>query len=135
MTSGAYNERRSQCEAAAKAIGVPSLRTATMEQVGALPAGKTQDRARHVVTENERVLKARDALREGKMDDFGRGAIGMVGWTLLSRAYQVADVGAVAPFEYAYLPMAALLGYLVFDEIRPAHRPDEVEQPAADSGI
>ena len=45
------------------------------------------------------------------------GAIGMVGWTLLSRAYQVADVGAVAPFEYAYLPMAAILGYLAFDEV------------------
>ncbi len=48
---------------------------------------------------------------------FVLGAIGMVGWTLLSRAYQVADVGAVAPFEYAYLPMAAALGYLVFDEV------------------
>ncbi|MDJ0780144.1 MAG: DMT family transporter [Gammaproteobacteria bacterium] len=45
------------------------------------------------------------------------GAIGMVGWTLLSRAYQVADVGAVAPFEYAYLPLAAALGYLAFDEV------------------
>ncbi|MEM7562119.1 MAG: DMT family transporter [Pseudomonadota bacterium] len=45
------------------------------------------------------------------------GAIGMAGWTLLSRAYQIADVGAVAPFEYAYLPMAALLGFLVFDEV------------------
>ena len=45
------------------------------------------------------------------------GAIGMVGWTLLSRAYQVADVGAVAPFEYAYLPMAAVLGFVAFDEV------------------
>jgi drug/metabolite transporter (DMT)-like permease len=45
------------------------------------------------------------------------GAIGMVAWTLLSRAYQIADVGAVAPFEYAYLPMAAVLGYIVFDEV------------------
>lgn len=45
------------------------------------------------------------------------GAIGMIGWTLLSRAYQIADVGAVAPFEYAYLPMAAALGYLAFDEV------------------
>jgi hypothetical protein len=39
------------------------------------------------------------------------GALGMVAWTLLSRAYQIADVGAVAPFEYAYLPLAAALGY------------------------
>ncbi len=45
------------------------------------------------------------------------GSIGMVGWTLLSRAYQIADVSAVAPFEYAYLPMAAMLGYFVFDEV------------------
>lgn len=45
------------------------------------------------------------------------GALGMVAWTLLSRAYQIADVGAVAPFEYAYLPMAALLGYVAFDEV------------------
>jgi drug/metabolite transporter (DMT)-like permease len=45
------------------------------------------------------------------------GALGMVGWTLLSRAYQIADVGAVAPFEYAYLPMAATLGYVAFDEV------------------
>ena len=48
---------------------------------------------------------------------FMLGAIGMVGWTLLSRAYQIADVSAVAPFEYAYLPMAAALGYLAFDEV------------------
>ena len=72
LTSGAYNERRDQCEAAAKAMGVPSLRRASMAQVDALDAGKTQDRARHVVTENERVLKAREALRHGQMDDFGR---------------------------------------------------------------
>jgi drug/metabolite transporter (DMT)-like permease len=45
------------------------------------------------------------------------GALGMVAWTLLSRAYQIADVGAVAPFEYAYLPMAAVLGYVAFDEV------------------
>ena len=48
---------------------------------------------------------------------FALGAIGMVGWTLLSRAYQIADVGAVAPFEYSYLPMAAALGYLFFAEV------------------
>ena len=45
------------------------------------------------------------------------GGLGMVAWTLLSRAYQIADIGAVAPFEYAYLPMAAVLGYVAFDEV------------------
>ncbi len=70
LTSGAYNERRSQCEAAAAELGVPSLRTATLDQIGTL-AGKTQARARHVVTENARVLQARDALKARDMAQFG----------------------------------------------------------------
>ncbi|MGB1155733.1 MAG: galactokinase [Alphaproteobacteria bacterium] len=70
LTDGAYNERRSQCEAAAAQLGVPSLRTATLEQVAKLE-GKTQARARHVVTENARVLAARDALKAGDIEGFG----------------------------------------------------------------
>jgi len=45
------------------------------------------------------------------------GAIGMAGYMLLSRAYQVADASAIAPFEYAYIPMAACLGYLAWGEV------------------
>lgn len=71
LTDGAYNERRAQCEAAASALGLPSLRTATMEQVEALPDPRMRARARHVVSENQRVLDARDALRAGDMDRFG----------------------------------------------------------------
>ncbi len=70
LTSGAYNERRTQCETAAAQLGVPSLRTATLDQVDAL-TGKTRARARHVVTENARVLKARNALTAGDLDGFG----------------------------------------------------------------
>lgn len=44
-------------------------------------------------------------------------ATGMIGYILLSRAYQVADASAVAPLEYAYIPMAAFMGYLVWNEI------------------
>jgi drug/metabolite transporter (DMT)-like permease len=43
--------------------------------------------------------------------------LGMVGYILLSRAYQVADAGLVAPFEYTYLPLAALLGYALWNEV------------------
>ncbi len=43
--------------------------------------------------------------------------LGMVGYMLLSRAYQVADAGLVAPFEYSYLPVAATLGYVFWDEV------------------
>jgi drug/metabolite transporter (DMT)-like permease len=45
------------------------------------------------------------------------GAVGMAGYMLLSRAYQVGDVGAVAPFEYVYLPIAAALGYFAWGEV------------------
>ncbi|WP_371224414.1 DMT family transporter [Roseovarius sp. 2305UL8-3] len=43
--------------------------------------------------------------------------VGMVGWVLLSRAYQVASASLVAPFDYTYLPLAALVAYLLFDEV------------------
>ena len=53
----AYAERRAACEAAARRIGVPSLRDATLDDVRDDPA------ARHVVTENARVHATADALR------------------------------------------------------------------------
>ncbi|GAB4299895.1 MAG: DMT family transporter [Roseovarius sp.] len=47
------------------------------------------------------------------------GIVGMVGYTLLSRAYQVADASAVAPFDYSYLPMASVAAWLLWSEIPP----------------
>ncbi len=44
------------------------------------------------------------------------GAVGMLGYMLLSRAYQVASPSLVAPFDYTYLPMVSLMAYLVWDE-------------------
>jgi galactokinase len=54
-----YNERRAECRAACEALGVPSLRDAT--DVGALD-GVLLRRARHVVSENERVNAMARAL-------------------------------------------------------------------------
>lgn len=48
---------------------------------------------------------------------FAIGCVGMVAYILLGRAYQVADVGAIAPFEYSYLPIAAILGYMAWSEV------------------
>ncbi|WP_428515725.1 DMT family transporter [Roseovarius sp.] len=45
------------------------------------------------------------------------GLAGMLGYILLSRAYQVASASLVAPFDYSYLPMATLLGYLLWGEV------------------
>lgn len=48
------------------------------------------------------------------------GAVGMVGYLLVSRAYQIASPSVVAPFDYTYLPFATLIGYVLWDEIPEA---------------
>jgi galactokinase len=61
LSSSAYNERRSQCEAAAKTFGVRALRDVGVAEFERR-AGELDEviraRARHVVTENERTLTA-----------------------------------------------------------------------------
>ncbi|MEI7577580.1 MAG: galactokinase [Armatimonadota bacterium] len=65
LTDSAYNERRSQCEAAAAAIGVPQLRDANLEMLLAKKSELnhvTFRRARHVVTEDARSIAFKSAL-------------------------------------------------------------------------
>ncbi|MBI1334188.1 MAG: galactokinase [Armatimonadetes bacterium] len=72
LTTSAYNERRSQCEEAAKAMGVELLRDANLSML-ASSKGKLEDvvyrRAKHVITENNRCEEFRSVLgnddREG----------------------------------------------------------------------
>jgi galactokinase len=65
LASSAYNERRAQCEAVAAHFGVPSLREVTLDQLlgeqDAI-ADVAFRRARHVLSENARVLAASAAL-------------------------------------------------------------------------
>lgn len=61
---GEYAARRAQCRAAAAALGVGSLRDAS--SVEQLDDRLLRRRARHVVTENARVLDVVDALRSGR---------------------------------------------------------------------
>lgn len=56
-----YNQRRAECARACTDLGIDSLREATREDVTWLPEPLAA-RARHVVTENERVRAAVDAL-------------------------------------------------------------------------
>jgi len=63
LASSAYNERRRECEAAAAALGLSSLRDATEGDLERIANPVERRRARHVVTENARVLQAADALR------------------------------------------------------------------------
>ena len=48
------------------------------------------------------------------------GILGAVGQAWLARAYAAAEVTVVAPFDFVRLPLAALFGFLVFDEIPDA---------------
>jgi galactokinase len=58
LAGSGYNERRAQCEEAARLLGVASLRDVTdVHRLSALPE-LLRRRARHVVTENARVLQA-----------------------------------------------------------------------------
>jgi galactokinase len=58
LAGSAYNTRRQECEAAARALGVVALRDVAEPQAAlALPEPLSR-RARHVITENARVLEA-----------------------------------------------------------------------------
>jgi galactokinase len=75
LVDSAYNERRAQCETAARIIGVPALRDVSVEQLKARARQLdpiTLRRARHVVTENARTLAAAQAMRDGNALQLGR---------------------------------------------------------------
>ncbi|GAA3725035.1 galactokinase [Gordonia hankookensis] len=61
--AGEYAARRASCEAAAAELGVASLREARDDAWKDLPEGLNRARARHILTENARVLAAASALR------------------------------------------------------------------------
>lgn len=76
LVDSAYNERRSQCEAAARWFGVKALRDVSPEEfetktkMESLEA-VTLKRARHIVTENARVLEAVKAMQAGDLARLG----------------------------------------------------------------
>jgi len=70
LAASGYNQRRAECEEAARLLGVPSLRDVEhLEHIEPLP-DIPRRRARHVFTENRRVLRAvdcRDARAFGEL--------------------------------------------------------------------
>ncbi len=74
LVAGEYNDRRRSCEAAARALGVASLRFVTPE---GLTAGREKlspheyECALHVVGEIDRVARGAALLRAGRFEDFG----------------------------------------------------------------
>jgi galactokinase len=64
---GGYADRRRECEEAAAALGVRSLREITdVAAVEQIPAAAPRKRARHIVSENARVLEVVDMLHRGR---------------------------------------------------------------------
>lgn len=62
LSNSEYNRRREECHAAAEQLGVKALRDVTdVRRVDALPEPLNR-RARHVITENARVLTAADGV-------------------------------------------------------------------------
>jgi galactokinase len=70
LAASGYNARREECRRAAELLAVPSLRTATLDDVDRLPDPLGR-RVRHVITENERVRRAVHALRTHDFEGLG----------------------------------------------------------------
>jgi galactokinase len=72
LADGGYAARRRACEDAARALGVRSLRdVASVGELGRIDDPVLRRRARHVVSENRRVLDAAELLRAGQLGRVG----------------------------------------------------------------
>ncbi len=80
LSSSAYNERRQQCEDAVKILNengfnISSLRELSSEELDRVETILPEinfKRVKHVVEENERVLKSVNFLKSGKITEFGK---------------------------------------------------------------
>ena len=75
LTGGEYAKRRAQCEQAAKALGVSSLRDADagkLEQARAKMDSTVYRRAKHVISEIERTLHAAEGVRASNWPTVGQ---------------------------------------------------------------
>lgn len=75
LTGGEYAERRSQCEAAARLLSLPSLRDVDpplLEAARSRMIPVIYRRARHIVTEIERTTQAGAEMRAGNWSSLGR---------------------------------------------------------------
>jgi len=75
LVDSAYNERRSQCEEAARFFGVKALRDVDARTFAARENELdplVRRRARHVITENDRTVEASKAMRAGDLTRLGQ---------------------------------------------------------------
>jgi galactokinase len=75
LVDSAYNERVEQCQIAAAHFGAASLRDVSPEMFAAHSRGLDEvvyRRARHIITENQRVLDAVEAMQKGDIEMLGK---------------------------------------------------------------
>ncbi|QYK53161.1 MAG: galactokinase [Fimbriimonadaceae bacterium] len=72
LAASGYNERRAQCEAAAQVLGIPSLRDAELSDLARLSDEMQIKRARHVISENQRVHDFTAALARQDLPAIGQ---------------------------------------------------------------
>jgi galactokinase len=72
LVEGGYGDRRSECDEAARQMGVETLRHATLADVEDLGDDRLRRRARHVVTEITRVERSVSAIEAGDWARLGR---------------------------------------------------------------
>ncbi len=74
LVDGQYANRRQLCEEATALLGVPSLRDAALPDLDAAKDRLSAEQAacaRHVISENARVLRVRQLLAEGRAMELG----------------------------------------------------------------
>lgn len=74
LVDSAYNERRSQCEAAAKFYSADILRDVTVDTIMSdnKPDELTYKRAKHVVLENDRTVRANEMMAANEAEALGK---------------------------------------------------------------
>jgi galactokinase len=93
---GGYNERRAECARACELLGVRTLSEVDASGVAELPEPLAR-RARHVLSENERVRAAVSALRDGQIGELG--ALLSASHASLREDYEISTAAVEATVE------------------------------------
>ena len=72
LSQGSYNERKEETTLASKILNVPSLRYASLERIKLIKDPTIQRRAKHIISENNRVIDATSYLEENDAKQFGK---------------------------------------------------------------
>jgi galactokinase len=113
LTGGEYAKRRAQCEQAAKALGVPSLRDADGHMLDDARAKMDETafrRARHVIGEIERTIHAAEGVRASNWPTVGQ--LMYASHASLRDDYEVscAELDAVVDIAQSIGPKGGVLG-------------------------